>query len=554
MAFPPYSKKSAFGLLWLALSAASLGFYGKVVTSDLSRQGLHYDVALHGVRMMGPTLGDPSWEEREDEPRLTVGENSFPLMFNDYNGAVESYLGPLPALLIDGPTAFGLNAAGVVWGYVLLGMAGGAAYFFYGSIWAAPALWAALGTNPSFVAFSRIGIYAGTIHGALFATALCLLFLFWKREGSAWVLTGSAAAMGLALGSRTLMLWYAIAVLIMIAWTPDLRRKISETPRRTRAAALGALLSGPLLILTANIRGDWFTFRFFAQHLVTSREGISNAAYLRNLGERIREFISLWDATAWTNINHPNRLGPGLIALAVLWLIGLHGYGKLKKDGGSFQGLWPVGICLAVLMQSPFTPTFLDVHHLSALFVPAALIFIAPLFIPIPYRGKRYLRIIYGGIALCFMALNFQLFREFQPHRHIHGGEDTKWNVMADVVDYLQKNDVHSIGLGDTGLMDPFDYLSGRKIQAEEIFHAPYGDMTRAESEELLRRRLREEETGYYLFKHPSVRRLPYDTRFLEIVSGEGRRAEVIKLFVSPESKPVFVLYKVIPFRKEPAG
>ncbi len=530
-------RRTAFVLLTLLPLAA----YRHWTVQDLPKQGLHYDVALVGVNSLGLYRGFTPNDRRDND--LFVGPA--PLMFNRYNGAVECYLGALPALFVFGATPYALNLAGVSWGFVFLLLCGLAGWVWFENRWAAPVVLTLLGTLPSFAAFSRIGLYAGTVHGSLFAAAVLFFLIYWKNPGKNWAFPAAAVFMGLALGSRTLMVWYFAALALTAAMNAPLRRRIAELPAPHKIFSAAALCSGPLLVFLANARHGWFTFGFFSKFSLHSRSGVDNLAYGANLLERGREFLTLWNASAWTNINRPNRLAAALLIAAVLLTIVDLISRKKNLPRPPAAGLWPLLVCLLVFALSPFTPTFLDVHHLSALYCPAALLLASPLFGPPAGPGKKYVRFLFAAGLLAYASVNVSLFRQFQPHRNVHGGTEVKWDVMTEVIAWLQKQGIHRLGLGDTGISDPFVFLAGGGIQADEIFHAYYFEDAREKREGLLRQRLRQEKTGFYLFREPEIERIPFHDRFLEIVASEGKRITPEARFPAPDGTPVFVVYRV---------
>ncbi|HOW27052.1 MAG TPA: hypothetical protein PK876_00925 [Elusimicrobiota bacterium] len=535
----PASFRIAAGIL---LSLMALGVYSRWVLEDLPKQGLHYDVALFGVRMMNFYPGLDAMDRR----LMTIGSRTYPLMCNDYNGAVECYLGAWPGMLLMGHSAFALNAMSVFWGYIQLIVMGAAGAVFFGSFWAMPVILALLGSSPSYVAFSRIGLYAGTVHGALFSFSLLFFFLYWKqRRGPGW-LVASAASMGLALGSRILMLWYLTALGITALGVTGLRQRLLGLRKRDVAAVLAVFIPGPFLVLLANARHDWFTLKFMTQFFFHSRGGVSNLAYLANIRERLHEYCTLWNASAWTNVSEANPLVPVLFLAALLWLV--WGYFHQKREQGTpfVELFWAPLFCVVVLLLSPVTPTFLDVHHLSPLFLPSVLIVIAPLFVSLPRPWLLPVRVAFGLLLALYAGWNLHYYRVYHPHRNLHGGIQVRWDVMGQAVEWMHQQKIQRVGLGDTGLQDPLDFQSGRMIMSEEVFVAPYmTDVRQADHEKHLRSRFRREKQGYYLFFDPLWQRVSYRVRFMDIAQSEGKTVRRIHRVDSPEQEPAFVVYQV---------
>lgn len=515
------------------------GAYAASCLDDLSRQGLYHDVALFGVSALETRNGGGA------PLRLPVGGLSLPLMVNQYNGAMEVYLAALPAIWLGGHEAYPLNLASVLWGMVMLLAGAVLCARYYRSVWAAAAFMALLGLSPSFIAGSRIGIYAGTVHGALFA--LALLFLsFWTatkgKQGSALLIAGFFF-LGLGWGSRSLIAWYVAGLGAALLAAPALRKRLSSQSPPVRWACAGALAAGVLPVLAANAGGDWFTLRFLTRFGLRSRSGVSNVHYFQNLWERLGELGDMWNAAAWTN---PGRNIWALLLLPaaaglILWLRRSRG---AKGEGGT--GFTPLIILAVTLLLSPVTPTFLDVHHLFALFTPAALVMLAPLFAPLPKAWAKPVRVAFGAVfGLCLLQ-NAVLLGRSSPHDTLHGGHEVRWNVLSDVLDWLKDRNVTALGLGDTGILDPIRYLSGLSLQADEYFSAPYLSAAEvSQREERLRRALRTPGTSYFLFRDEAAARLPFLPEFKRLAAEERARARPEASFETPHGVPLYVIYRV---------
>lgn len=506
--------------------------------AGLKDQGLYHDVALLGVealRIDGPPYESPL--------HARVGGATLPLMFNPYNGAMEVYLAALPAVRLGGHTALALNAASVAWGLVMLLAGALVSAVYYRTAWAAAGFVALLGLSPSYIAATRIGLYAGTVHGGLVALAL-LSFCLWARpKGRVAYLIAGFFLLGLGMGSRTLVLWYAAGLAAALYATPSLRRRFLSLKPPVLWTCAGALSVGMLPVLYANAAGDWFSFRFLSQFAVRSRSGVDNAAYLTNILERLRELGSMWSATAWLWPETRNVWAVVLLAASaglVLWLR----RARPAKEEGS-DGFAPLIVVAVALLLSPFTPTFLDVHHLFPTYPFAALVMLAPLCAPFPRHWSKTVR---GAAWVLFAGCLLQdalMLNRSAPHTTLHGGHEVHWNVLSGVVDWTRREGVKTLGLGDTGIMDPLLYLSGLEADAEEYFAAPYLSAEQiASRQERLRRVFREQRSSYFLFREESAARVPYFPEFARLASEERVRLRPAASFATPAGDPLFVIYR----------
>lgn len=274
--------------------------------------------------------------------------------------------------------------------------------------------------------------------------------------------------------------------------------------------------------------------KFVLRNFLISADGYSNLEYWSHLNLRLGHIARILDGSAWSAVNEPNHW---FVYLALLCLL----LTALAPRRFIFLTL----MILLILFQSPVTPTGFQPHHLIVVF-PLLCVWMAQTIAAPGRKVFDFFRFGAGGLLLAIViASNFRVLHANQAHRFLHGGHEVRWNVTGDVVNWLSERNVETIGLGDTGIMDPFNYLSGRSIKAEEIFWAPYLKSPVESRIQRLRERLNREKSGFYLFRSSGNEWIPFFRWFRSIAREEGKDVSSSHVFYTGDKEPVFVLYLV---------
>jgi hypothetical protein len=161
----------------------------------------------------------------------------------------------------------------------------------------------------------------------------------------------------------------------------------------------------------------------------------------------------------------------------------------------------------------------------------------------------RFLRIFFSSlfiIATIFsLRVNFLSLIDRRAHLWTPLGSEVRQNIALDVLKWLKKNNIKSIGLGDFGMRGSLAYLNGSEAEIDDIFYAKQFTRSREVEENVLRKRLRNEREGYYLFRrYPWV---PYFNDFAKIAKEENKNIVIAEEFKAhePDGETVFILYKV---------
>ena len=324
-------------------------------------------------------------------------------------------------------------------------------------------------------------------------------------------------SLGTALSGRIQFLWFIDAILVYIAITEKTRRDFFVL-KNIFVFAIGMII-GALSFILGNITGHFLSFIFFSKYAVISRSGIHNFNYFANFTERFKQTISLIDSTALrSSFEYPNYLGGYLFFMGVVFIAISTVYKITKKQKLMDDNrLLPILLFIFIIMQSPFTITYFDVHHMIVLLPFMCLVMVLPMHIMFKSYASRLSRLL--GVAallslILFTGHNCRLLIDYKAYRNIHCGTELKWNVMSDALRFMEAKGIKNIGLGDTGLMDTMLFLSNFSFGVDEVFYAPYKSLSRQEQEELLVERLN------------SINFVPADADYFNLQYAERKKNE----------------------------
>ncbi len=482
----------------LAVGLAA-GLYLALALYQIDLPGLHYDEAREaGVPAMQILLGQPLDAFRGSA--LRVGGRAWPLMVQDYIGALNAYL-LVPFLAVGGVRVESLRLLPVLCGLVTLLAVWDLARRAYSE---RAASWAAvlLAVQPAFVFWNRQGIYVTSITATLFALAL---WSGWRwceeRRRRWWVL--AALACGLGLWAKLLFLWAMVAMLgtwALLAWG----RWERALPRRDPA---GLLLGGlafliplaPLALFNWQTSGTLLTV---VRNLGRSYYGVDNLAFGQNLVVRLRQ---VWDVLAGTPFwylggTFGNPWWPLALALGAVGSLTL----ALRKGGLPLRRLlFPYLALGLIVVQSCFTVSALWHSHFAlALPLPALALASTLDALARTNQGKRS-PVVLVALAVAFLALG-DLAVDLRYHWALAqtGGLDGHTEAIYTLAERLE-DAPHPQPLAlDWGIAAPVEFLTEGRVRPLEVF----GYESLEEPDEGFRERLRglvREPGRYHLFHAP---------------------------------------------------
>ena len=185
----------------MPLAAALILFLG-LTTYQLSLPGLHYDEAFEAVPAMQLLFHQPVTSFRGNG--ILLGEHLLPLMTQDYIGALNTYAA-IPFFLILGVNPISLRAMAIAVSLLTLWLTYRLARALYGPAASVLAV-LLLATNPTFVFWSRQGVFVTSATAAIGVGAVLMWLYWWRTSARRYALTG-AFLLGLGVYAKLLFLW-----------------------------------------------------------------------------------------------------------------------------------------------------------------------------------------------------------------------------------------------------------------------------------------------------------------------------------------------------------
>ncbi len=578
----------------------SLALFLGLSLYQLSLPGLHYDEAREaGVNAMQLLRGLPVDPFRGAAVR--VGGQAFPLMVQDYIGALNIYL-VIPFLAAGGINPTALRLLPVLTAALTLILAHRLARRLAGSL-AAGVTVLLLAVSPSFVFWSRQGIFVTNVT-ALLAVAAAGLALHVARRGrhSDWAALGITC--GLGLWAKLLFIWVigagvAVALVVWLnrRWTKgqggrgaevhgrqgdavtwrhgDTEIRPVSASRRLRVSlspclpvspappllcssahlawlvgpmmGLAGLLVGMAPLLVFNLQTGGTLVSIFS-NLDRSYYGVSNADFLHNLGRRVSQLYALLNAEHFWYLGEaiPNRLAPWLMmALLVLaflaWIIG-----SPRQPGLLLPLLGGIAFVVFYVIQSSFTVSDLFITHYAA-GLPFVLLVAGLAAGTVARAAGRSGAILVLTLVLTWAASD--LVTDVRYHRVLAftGGHGTHSDAIYGLAGHLiQRPDQPTVAL-DWGIDAPVRFLTAGRVNPIELFGYARLDAPDPDLAARLQPFLERPDT-LYLFRAPEDTVFQGRRQLLEELAGRmGRRVVEEEVVRERTRRPAFVVVRIEP-------
>lgn len=260
-----------------------------LATYQLALPGLHYDEAFEAVPTVQLLLNQPVTSFRDNG--IWLGGRLFPLMTQDYIGAINTYAA-IPFFLLLGINPISLRIMAIVIGLLTLWLTYRLAHLLYGPLVAALAA-LLLAVNPTFVFWSRQGVFVTSATAAIGLGAVLMWSRWWQTGARRHAMAG-AFLLGLGLYAKFLFLWliaalgFALIILNLHRWQ-EFSKRLLRVPIGWSVLAF-ALGCAPLIIYNLQTGG---TFRNVGNNLITSYYGTNNLAFVPNFLERLKQFVAV---------------------------------------------------------------------------------------------------------------------------------------------------------------------------------------------------------------------------------------------------------------------
>jgi len=484
----------------IVLLYAALSFY------QIDLPGLHYDEAFEAVPALQLWRGQPIATFRNSG--LTLNGRMFPLMTQDYIGAINTYAA-IPFIAILGPTPAAPRIMSILVGAITLGLTYLLTYQLSGSRRAGLSAALLLAVDPTFIFWNRQGIFVTAITATLgLAATLCWLRR-WQGGLALWTVAG-AFLFGLGIYAKLLFLWLIAALIgaVILVNLPRLIKRqaghhyFSNTQTWTDVAfksirvwkaeifsAILAFLIGCWPLIAYNIQTGG-TFLNVTQNATTSYYGVNNLAFGPNLLERLNQFIILLNGShLWylgKVISNPLPvLAFGLILIVVL-VVGasLRSVPTLKHDLSRFSpaqiAMFPFLVIGLVILASIGTVSALWITHFAILMPwPALAIALGGWFVRCWVSGVRLHAprfTLHASRFTLMVGLGLLVVTNLVSVIHYHlaltesGGLSGHSDAIYDLSDWLADHASGPIVAMDWGLAAPVTYLTDGKVTPTEVF------------------------------------------------------------------------------------
>jgi 4-amino-4-deoxy-L-arabinose transferase-like glycosyltransferase len=478
-------------LFGIFLIYATLSFY------QINLPGLHYDEAFEAMPALQLLLDQPVMTFRNSG--LVLGKQTFPLMTQDYIGAINTYAA-IPFVAILGSTPTALRAMSIIVGGITLWLTYALVYRSTHTHWVGLIAALLLAVDPTFIFWNRQGVFVTAVTATIgLGAAYCWLRRF-QSGTMRWSVAG-AFLFGLGLYAKFLFLWLMIAligaaILLNLDWLiqrrGDLIKRLSI--REVFSVVLAFLLGcWPLIIYNIQTKG---TFQSITKNAATSYYGVNNLALGANLVERLNQFVTLLNGGHFWYLGDVfhDFWSPILFFVVVFLVIAM----TIRIKFGSTAGqppssaqqplttsqnlspakavLFPLLVIGLVILASIGTVSALWMTHFAILMPwPAVALATGAWFILThldslaPKLGPPIKFLIWAGLGLLVIT---HLFTTLRYHITLteSGGLSSHSDAVYALSDWLAEHSNGLVVAMDWGLAAPITYLTQGRVTPTEVF------------------------------------------------------------------------------------
>ena len=314
---------------------------------QLHLPGLHYDEAKEaGLNAMQLATGQPVTAFRD--AAVQIGPWRLPLMVQDYIGALNVVLAT-PFLALGGVNTVALRWLPLLIAALTLIVTWRVAWRLGGAS-AASATVLLLAVNPSFVFWSRQGIFVTNLTALFFMASVLTALRWWsgRRPRDLWL---TAFLWGLGIYAKLLFVWAigAMVILAVVAGLLEARSSKLEAgrletrswkhPAFTLTLAFASFVLPLVPLILFNIRTSGTLISIFG-NLGKSYYGVDNSAYLPNLSIRLQQLLALLRGDHFWYLGEvfTNAWAPWAAAFLIATMLLVSLAGSLKAEGRGSGG------------------------------------------------------------------------------------------------------------------------------------------------------------------------------------------------------------------------
>jgi hypothetical protein len=504
---------------------------------------------------------------------ILVGGRLFPLMTQDYIGAINTYAA-IPFFLMLGINPLSLRVMAIVIGLVTLWLTYRLANLLYGPTVAALA-GLLLAVNPTFVFWSRQGVFVTSVTAAI-GLGATLSWLLWWRTGARRHAMAGAFLLGLGVYAKLLFLWLIIALgLALLLVNFQQWRRIGERLIQGPVGWAGlAFLLGSAPLIGYNLQTGG-TLSSIGGNLATSYYGTNNLAFLPNLLERLKQFVAVLAGSHFWYLGgtYANWLGVGLFLVALVVALfpkacppgPTAGAGR-GGPGGSCGwlaidsvrdearcALFPFVVIGGVILASCVTVSALWVTHFAILtpWPPLAIAAAAGLFVRhsgLRQASSRVDLALVLALLVIGASLIGDVFTDFRYHRALgtSGGLGAHSDAIEDLTRWLSADGRRRapVVAMDWGIAAPVTFLTRGEVMPVEAFG--YQWETDADFTARLRHFINDPDT-IYLWRAPDEIIFDRSADFRALYAPLGLEEDILEAFYERSGRPVLGATRLVP-------
>jgi hypothetical protein len=581
-----------------------LSLYTGLSLYQINLPGLHYDEAFEAVPALQILLGQPVAAFRGSA--LSLRGQNFPLMTQDYIGALNTYL-VLPFIGMLGSTPLALRLMSISVGLISLILT----YLLATRLTASPGIGLSamllLTVEPTFIFWNRQGIFVTALTATIgLAATYCWLRRF---QGGAWGWSlGGAFLFGLGLYTKFLFLWLIFALVgaalllnlpalfeLLTSPTSAAQSPATVSPYRVRGdysrkfqnyfigiilripsnfswkrvsnfrevkvslleagGCLAAFALGcwPLILYNLQTGG---TLLSISQNSSTSYYGVNNLAFGANLGERLGQFLTLLDGGhLWYLGAIIHNLAPVSGFFLVLVLITLFAmrirltFQTALTGTSSKIAFFPFLVIGLTIGASIGTVSALWITHFAIL-MPWPTLALALgghfLYSHLHLLPGRRERLAQGGIWLALALITLSnLSSTIRYHQALaeSGGLSSHSDAIYDLSEWLARRPGQPVVAMDWGLAASVTYLTGGQVTPIEVFG--YGWQSDVQLSERLEQAMNQP-TTLYLWRAPDEVIFDRSDQFKALYRPRNLEETIEEAFYERSGRPLLGVTRLV--------
>jgi 4-amino-4-deoxy-L-arabinose transferase-like glycosyltransferase len=549
---------------WL-LVALAVAVYLGLALYQYRLPGLYYDEAADVIPAMQLIQGQSITLHRDTGIHL-FGRD-LPVMIGDYWGVTSTYA-VLPLFLIFGVDVLAIRlfpilacALAVVGTYQL-----GRRLF---DRWVGVAMALLLAVSPTFIFWSRVGIYV-IAHIVAITLGIMLLYLSWRERPRWWKLLAMAFLAGLGLTTKLLFVWFFIAVpfayVVLLLYDrlsnrsdplsgfirDHLRRHIPARRWQDLIPLGGGFVIGAFPVLYFNLvsRGSYYLLR---SNFGETERGVDNFALLQNIRTQLGEMrIFLDGGYFWFQGGvFTNPLATSVVLVSTVGLMALTALPEYRQYQRTLVFL--LSYAVAIFILSCFSISILAATHLFILLPLPQMMMAGFVVLGARALARRWIprgRAAYAPVALAVVLLGgfiaFDLRTDVRYHRALAetGGLTAFSDAIYPLAEYLDDNGFSAPYAIDWGVRTSVVILTEGRVMPREVFEQTLEPG--AAFDQAIGAALREDDPVFVSQTEDSAA-FPRIERLRELAEANGQDVILDQVFTSRNGVPAYYVFRIYP-------